>query len=110
MEAAHDPGIADVTSGTNTVTFPQGGGVHTVRGWDAVKGYDLASGGGTIDAAQIHEGRCQPGSRPASATTRSSRGASGSSTVAGPNGTSGPLGASGLANNSRNWRAASSTS
>ena len=43
----------NVTSGTNTVTFPQGGGVHTVRGWDAVNGYDLASGVGTIDAAQF---------------------------------------------------------
>jgi subtilase family serine protease len=53
MEAAHAPGIVDVTSGTNTVTFPQGGSVHTVRGWDAVNGYDLASGVGTIDAAQF---------------------------------------------------------
>ncbi len=51
MEAAHDPGIVDVTAGTNTVTFPQGGSVHTVRGFDAVSGYDLASGVGTIDAA-----------------------------------------------------------
>jgi subtilase family serine protease len=53
MAAAHDPGIMDVTAGTNTVTFPQGGSVHTVRGWDAVNGYDLASGVGTIDAAQF---------------------------------------------------------
>src|SRR5215471_11502031 len=53
MEAAHDAGIVDVTYGTNTVTFPQDGGVHTVRGWDAVTGYDLASGVGTIDAAQF---------------------------------------------------------
>jgi subtilase family serine protease len=53
MEAAHDPGIVDVTGGTNTVTFPQGGSEHTVRGWDAVNGYDLASGVGTIDAAQF---------------------------------------------------------
>jgi subtilase family serine protease len=53
MEAAHDPGIVDVTAGTNTVTFPQGGSVHTVRGWDAVNGYDLSSGVGTIDAAQF---------------------------------------------------------
>ena len=53
MEAAHDAGIVDVTSGTNTVTFPQDGGVHTVQGWDAVNGYDLASGVGTIDAAQF---------------------------------------------------------
>jgi subtilase family serine protease len=53
MEAAHDAGIVDVTGGTNTVTFPQGGTQNTVRGWDAVNGYDLASGIGTIDAAQF---------------------------------------------------------
>jgi subtilase family serine protease len=53
MEAAHDPGIVDVTGGTNTVTFPQGGSEHTVRGWDAVNGYDLSSGIGTIDGAQF---------------------------------------------------------
>ncbi len=53
MEAAHDPGIVDVNAGTNTVTFPQGGSNHTVRGFDAVNGYDLASGVGTIDAAQF---------------------------------------------------------
>lgn len=51
MEAAHDPGIVDVTGGTNTVTFPQGGAPHTVLGFDAVSGYDLASGVGTVDAA-----------------------------------------------------------
>jgi subtilase family serine protease len=53
MEAAHDPGIVDVTAGTNTVTFPQGGSAHTVRGFDAVNGYDLSSGVGTIDAKQF---------------------------------------------------------
>jgi hypothetical protein len=41
----------DVTSGTNTVTYSQGGAVHTVRGHDAIAGYDEASGVGTIDAA-----------------------------------------------------------
>jgi subtilase family serine protease len=50
MYAAHAPGIVDVTAGTSTVTFNQGGGVHTVRGWDAVHGYDLATGVGTVDA------------------------------------------------------------
>ena len=35
------------------VTSPQGGSEHTVRGWDAVNSYDLASGVGTIDAAQF---------------------------------------------------------
>jgi hypothetical protein len=25
--------------------------VHTVRGWDAMKGYDLATGVGTVNAA-----------------------------------------------------------
>jgi subtilase family serine protease len=53
LAAAHAPGIVDVTAGTNTVTFPQGGSVHTVLGWDAVKGYDLASGVGTINAAKF---------------------------------------------------------
>lgn len=53
MEASHAAGIVDVTGGTNTVTFPQNGSVHTVQGWDAVKGYDLSSGVGTIDAAQF---------------------------------------------------------
>src|SRR5262252_703717 len=53
MEAANDRGIVDVTAGTNTVTFPQGGSVHTVLGWDAVKRYDLTTGVGTINAAQF---------------------------------------------------------
>ena len=44
------PGIADVTSGNNTVAFPQGGKTHTVAGFSARPGYDLASGIGTIDA------------------------------------------------------------
>jgi len=51
MEAAGDPGIVDVTNGTNTVTFPQGGSTHTVRGFNAVDGYDLSSGVGTVNAA-----------------------------------------------------------
>ena len=53
MAAAGDPGLVDVTGGTNTVTFPQGGSVHTVPGFDAVKNYDLSSGLGTLDAAQF---------------------------------------------------------
>ncbi len=53
MAAAGDPGIVDVTAGTNTVTFPQGGSNHTVLGFDAVAGYDLSSGLGTIDAAHF---------------------------------------------------------
>jgi hypothetical protein len=53
MAAAHDPGIVDVTAGDNTVTFPQGGSEHTVLGFDAVPGYDLATGLGTIDGAKF---------------------------------------------------------
>jgi subtilase family serine protease len=44
-------GIVDVRSGTNTVSFRQGGQQHTVRGFTAVRGYDLASGVGTVNAA-----------------------------------------------------------
>jgi subtilase family serine protease len=41
-------GIADVTSGNNTVAFPQGGKTDTVVGFSARPGYDLASGVGTV--------------------------------------------------------------
>jgi len=53
MEAAGKSGIVDVTAGNNTVTFPQGGSTHTVRGFNAGPGYDLASGVGTINAAKF---------------------------------------------------------
>jgi len=50
MSARHDPGIVDVTSGDNTVSFRQGGRERTVPGFTARPGYDLASGVGTVDA------------------------------------------------------------
>ena len=50
LSAERAPGIVDVTSGNNTVSFSQGGHLHTVRGFSARRGYDLASGVGTIDA------------------------------------------------------------
>lgn len=46
-------GIVDVTKGNNTVSFPQGGKVHTVTGFSARPGYDLASGVGTVNAAKF---------------------------------------------------------
>jgi subtilase family serine protease len=53
LAAAHAPGIVDVTSGNNTVSFSQGGALHTVTGFTAKPGYDLASGLGTINAAEF---------------------------------------------------------
>jgi subtilase family serine protease len=50
LSARRAPGIVDVTSGNNTVSVRQGGAVHTVRGYQAQPGYDLASGVGTVDA------------------------------------------------------------
>jgi subtilase family serine protease len=50
LSAAHARGIVDVTSGDNTVSFTQGGRKHTVRGFAARRGYDLATGVGTVDA------------------------------------------------------------
>ena len=41
----------DVTRGNNTVSFTQGGMLHTVTGFSARRGYDLASGVGTVNAA-----------------------------------------------------------
>jgi subtilase family serine protease len=53
LAARHAPGIVDVTDGNNTVRYRQGGTIHTGQGWDAVAGYDLASGLGTVDAAKL---------------------------------------------------------
>ena len=50
LSAVHAPGIVDVTSGNNTVSFAQDGGNFTVNGFSALRGYDLASGVGTVYA------------------------------------------------------------
>jgi subtilase family serine protease len=50
LSASSAPGIVDVTTGNNTVSFTQGGSLHTVTGFSAQPGYDLASGVGTVDA------------------------------------------------------------
>jgi subtilase family serine protease len=44
------PGLVDVRSGNNTVSFRQGGKQHTVSGYRARAGYNLAAGLGTINA------------------------------------------------------------
>jgi subtilase family serine protease len=51
MAESAAPGLVDVTSGDNTVSFTQGGTKRTVTGYRALPGYDLASGVGTVDAA-----------------------------------------------------------
>ena len=51
LAAEGAPGIVDVRSGNNTVSFSQGGHEYTVRGFAATPGYDLASGVGTVNAA-----------------------------------------------------------
>jgi subtilase family serine protease len=53
LAAQHAPGIVDVVSGSNTVSFRQGGALRTVPGYTARPGYDLASGLGTVDAALL---------------------------------------------------------
>jgi subtilase family serine protease len=65
LEAARAPGIVDVTSGDNTVSFDQGTGAQgpgsrftgvkpvTVNGYPAGKGYDLVTGVGTVNARQF---------------------------------------------------------
>ncbi len=50
LSAAHAPGLVDVTTGNNTVSFLQPTLV-TVKGYQAGPGYDLASGVGTVNAA-----------------------------------------------------------
>jgi subtilase family serine protease len=87
MYAAHAPGLVDVTAGTDTVTFLQGGAEHSVLGFDAVAGYDLASGTGTVNAALFvpelaaaAAGRTPAGSSP----TPASRPSAPASTAPGP--------------------------
>ena len=47
-------GIVDITRGNNTVTFTNSNNVtYTVQGYNAVRGYDLASGLGTADGARL---------------------------------------------------------
>jgi subtilase family serine protease len=50
MSARRLPGIVDVVTGNNTVSFRQRGRLDTVRGFRARPGYDLASGVGTVNA------------------------------------------------------------
>jgi subtilase family serine protease len=50
LEAEHAPGLVDIVKGNNTVSFHQGGKLHTVHGFSARPGYDLASGVGTVNA------------------------------------------------------------
>ena len=49
MSATHRWGLVDVVKGNNTVSFLQNG-EHTVKGFAARPGYDLASGVGTVNA------------------------------------------------------------
>ena len=50
LAAQHARGIVDVVTGGNTVSFRQGGTLRTVPGFKALRGYDLASGVGTVNA------------------------------------------------------------
>jgi subtilase family serine protease len=53
LERQHAPGLADVTQGNNTVSFPENGTTVTVEGFPAQPGYDLVTGVGTVDAARL---------------------------------------------------------
>jgi subtilase family serine protease len=51
LSAAKAPGLVDVTTGYNGVSFIQDNQLYTVPGYHAGPGYDLASGVGTVNAA-----------------------------------------------------------
>lgn len=53
LEKRHAPGIVDITRGNNTVAFGSSSAPITVRGYPARRGYDLASGVGTINAVRF---------------------------------------------------------
>jgi subtilase family serine protease len=50
LAAQRAPGIVEVTSGDNTVSFSQSGHEQTVTGFRARPGYNLATGVGTVNA------------------------------------------------------------
>ncbi len=50
LAAEGAPGVVPVIAGNNTVSFKQGGHEHTVRGFSARAGYNLATGVGTVNA------------------------------------------------------------
>jgi subtilase family serine protease len=75
LSARHAPGIVDVVTGNSTVSFRQDGRQHTVVGYRAGRGYDLASGVGTVNALEFvrelaqlaghrHDGRSAADRRP----------------------------------------------
>jgi subtilase family serine protease len=51
LSAAHAPGLVDVTTGNNGVSFIQNNTLVRLKGYHAGPGYDLASGVGTVNAA-----------------------------------------------------------
>jgi subtilase family serine protease len=54
LERQRGPGIVDVTRGNNNVVFPATRTKHiAVRGYAAKRGYDLATGVGTVNAARL---------------------------------------------------------
>jgi subtilase family serine protease len=53
LAARRGGGIVDITRGDNTVRFRRRGRIVTVHGYRAVRGYDLASGLGTVDGARL---------------------------------------------------------
>jgi subtilase family serine protease len=53
LAGAGAPGIVDITTGNNTVSFDQNNKTYTVPGYVATNGYDLASGLGTVNGADL---------------------------------------------------------
>jgi hypothetical protein len=55
LSAKHAPGLVDVTSGNNTVSFYQGSSTtpYKITGYAARKGYDLVTGVGTVNAEAL---------------------------------------------------------
>jgi subtilase family serine protease len=50
IEARHEPGVVDITTGNNSHTVRNGGTAYRVGGFSAGQGYDLVTGAGTVDA------------------------------------------------------------
>jgi subtilase family serine protease len=51
IEARRERGVVDITKGNNSQTVTNGGNSYKVKGFSALRGYDLVTGVGTVNAS-----------------------------------------------------------
>jgi subtilase family serine protease len=60
LHQMRSPALIDITKGNNLVRFRQNGTIHTVKGFTAKTGFDMASGLGTVDGRLLVQALAGP--------------------------------------------------